>query len=257
VGGAPKGTYALPEPALFVTPADEKKRISFLMTWLKCRVAWLWRLDSGSQVAMKSQMWRDLLGMNYNQIAKEGTSAGKRRDQIHKVMGKDVEKTGVSLSSLSDNEPAVWQGEKLTNNTMPPTNTVREILWELYELNFRFEFLALDLRLSQQDSSLDIATVFPGSEGSVTRVRISSTNYGLVADDWKTRLPSIMALVTCMCSWNVEQVPQTFKAAVGREWSTITKEEMLRLEEAAASFYVQKFFDNFGRAAIVPHRITS
>ena len=168
-------------------------------------------------------------------------------------MGGAMTKPGVSSSSLSHNEPAVWRGEKLTSNVMPPINTVREILWELYELNFRFEFLALDLRLSQLES--DVAAMFPGSEGSLARIRISSVNHGLVADDWHARLPYVVALVTCMRCWNVEETPRAFKV-VERECSTITKEEALALEEAAASFYTQQFFDNFGRAAIIPHRIT-
>jgi len=33
---APKKIYALPEPGLFVTPSNDQKKISYLMTWLKC-----------------------------------------------------------------------------------------------------------------------------------------------------------------------------------------------------------------------------
>jgi hypothetical protein len=249
-----KRTYALPEPALFVTPADEKKRISFLLMWLKCRVAWLWRLESESQVALTTQMWRDALGMDYNRTSRGETSAGKRREQISKIMGDAVEKPGVSFSSLHGDEPAVWRGRKLANDVMPPTNVVQEILWELYELNFRFEFLALDRHLSSPSNRADIADYFPWSEGNVTCVEISNVNYGLIADGWNTRLPYVMALVNRMRCWDVAQAPSAF-GIVDRGRSAITETEALELEEAAACFYTQQFFDYFGRAAVVPHRI--
>ena len=33
---SPKKLYALPMPSLFVMPSNDQKKISYLMTWIKC-----------------------------------------------------------------------------------------------------------------------------------------------------------------------------------------------------------------------------
>ena len=39
-----------------------------------------------------------------------------------------------------------WQGQTIPLTHVPPVQVVQEILWEIYELNFWFEFKALDHR---------------------------------------------------------------------------------------------------------------
>jgi hypothetical protein len=39
-----------------------------------------------------------------------------------------------------------WQGQTISSTYVPPVQVAQEILWEIYELNFRFEFKALDRR---------------------------------------------------------------------------------------------------------------
>ena len=42
--------------------------------------------------------------------------------------------------------PIVWQGREYPVGELPPENVIREILWELYELNFIHELQSLDRR---------------------------------------------------------------------------------------------------------------
>jgi hypothetical protein len=105
----PKIVYALPEPALFVTPSNDQKKISYLMTWLKCRPAWLWRLDSQANVAVSAQVWRDLLGMNFNWAANDETNADKRCEKMRTLMGTALDKPGLSHSSEPGHK-LFWHG---------------------------------------------------------------------------------------------------------------------------------------------------
>jgi len=250
---APKKAYALPEPALFVTPSDDQKKISYLMTWIKCRTAWIWLLESRANTAVSTQTWRDFLGMNFNRSTNDQTAAGRRRELMQRLMGKSLNKPGLSYSSSSGSQVALWRGQQLADNVMPPLRVVHEVFWELYELSFRFELLALDRRLSQDHDQQEISACFPGSSGSLTVITPSAVRNGLVANDWRTRLRYVGAFVRVMRNWNVSR-PSIFRMVESRI-ELITEQQALQLERAAASFYVQQFFDHFGRVPIVPHRL--
>ena len=44
------------------------------------------------------------------------------------------------------NQLLVWQGKEYPSGVLPPEDVVRQILWELYELNFIHELQSLDRR---------------------------------------------------------------------------------------------------------------
>lgn len=250
----PKKVYALPEPALFVTPSNDQKKISYLMTWLKCRPAWIWLLDTQGNMAVSAQTWRDLLGMNFNKAANDQTLAGKRREQMKKLMGNAVDRPGLSYPSGSGSQVVVWRGQQLADNVMPPVKVVHSILWELYELGFRYELLALDRRLSRDHDQRNINACFPGSDASLALISPSVASNGLVANDWRTRLRYVVALVQLMRNWDVSGFPSIFQM-VESSLELIAEQQVMELERAAADFYVKHFFDYFGRAPVVPHRL--
>lgn len=254
---APRKVYALPEPALFVTPSNNQKKISYLMTWLGCQPAWLWCLESKDKMAVSSQMWRDLLGTNFHQRGNDQTAVGKRHEQMQKLIGHTLDKPGLSLStSASQSKLVLWRGQQLVDNVMPPLRIVHEILWEIYELSFRYELLALNRRLSPEPE-LDqpkINACFPASEGGLTFVMPSAGSSGLLANHWHSRFPYVTTFVRIMRNWNVPQLPSAFQIVESRPES-ITEQQVLEMERAAVYFYTQLFFDYFGRAPIVPHRL--
>ena len=251
---APKKVYALPEPALFVTPSNDQKKLNYLMTWIKSRPAWIWRLESQENAAVSAQTWRDFLGMSFNQEANTRTEAGRRRERMQKLLGNALNKPGLSYSSGSGDQVARWHGQQLADNAMPPSRVVHEVLWELYELGFRYELLALDRRLSHDHDQQSLSACFPGSSSGLTSVAPSAASNGLVSHDWRTRLRYVGALVRVMRNWNVSQYPSIFGIVESRP-ELITEQQALELERAAAGFYTQLFFDHFGRAPIVPHRL--
>jgi len=69
------GYYALPDPALFVTPGDDKKKLAYLLTWLHACPALLYRLQKQDSTALSNQAWCDFLEMGCSDKLKNDTAA--------------------------------------------------------------------------------------------------------------------------------------------------------------------------------------
>ncbi|KAK2463506.1 hypothetical protein APHAL10511_004257 [Amanita phalloides] len=247
--------YVFPEPALFVTPMNNNKKLSFLRTWIQAHAAILWRAETQSLSAVSAQTWRDFLAMDFIQTEQcDETRTAKWRAQLRKLMGSAIERPGVKESSARDTRLMQWRNTTLRSDVMPPQTTVQAILWELYELNFCSELVALDLHMSNGTHGDLIAACFLGSDVGLTYIMVTNLNCGLVADEWRVRLPYVKALINIMCSWNIRH-PHMF-SLVDSLVQSITKDQFLELERTATHFYTQCFFDVFGRAAIIPHHIT-
>jgi hypothetical protein len=256
------GHYALPEPALFVTPASDEKKISYIFTWLRARPALMYRLWKHHSTALSNQTWRNFLemGRNAGKGLKEGAvKSAKSRELIIQVMGGVIDSITASESSSSaDSFPVVWEGEDLTPGEMPEKKVVSEILWELFELNFRIELFSLDSRASlvglDTQSRLErIQKCFVDVD--FLRAHIPSANRGLVADDWETRLPYVFALRDIMVSWvGCRQFIKPLSPA--ELMGGFSKMRFQEVEAEVTQFYTQSFFDYFGRAASIPHCIS-
>lgn len=253
------GHYALPDPALFITPADDKKKVAYLLTWLRARPALLYRLQKQESTALSNQTWRDFLEMGRSDKLRDNTAAAARREEIRKIMGGVLKTAGVSEASPDANlAPAYWRDEELAHDKLPRPSVFWEILWELYELNFRVELFSLDRRASKNplvDAEISIQRLqrcFPDTS-EFPFVKIPYVNVGLVANDWRERLPFILALVNVMSSWGGSK-PMVFQYRLhGVE--QFSQDRALELEREAAVFYTQTFYNYFGRASIIPHCI--
>ncbi|KAK2462395.1 hypothetical protein APHAL10511_005701 [Amanita phalloides] len=247
--------YMFPKPALFVTPMNDNKKLSFLRTWIQACAAILWRAETQSLSVVSAQTWQDFLAMDFIQTEQhDKTRTAKQRAQLRKLMGSVIERPGVKESSARDTRLMQWQNTTLRSDVMPPQTTVQAILWELYELNFRSELIALDLHMSNGTHGDLIAACFLGSDVGLTYIMVMNLNCSLVTDEWCVHLPYVKALVNIMHSWNIHH-PHMF-SLVDSPVQLITKDQFLELERTATHFYTQCFFDVFGRATITPHRIT-
>ena len=75
----------------------------------------------------------------------EGTTktANRRQEVLHLLLPKPGASPELKIqSTLKD--MCVWQGKEFPSNALPPEDVVRQILWELYELNFIHELVSLD-----------------------------------------------------------------------------------------------------------------
>jgi hypothetical protein len=143
---------------------------------------------------------------------------------------------------------------------LPPQNILREILWELYEVNFIHELQSLDRRACQNldllnatqlfERQIDISQCFPTS--SFRHVPIPSKNLGLADDDFDKRFRFVTGLVFVMKSWKGDKPAML---AGNLSDLQLSPNGAMELEKVVAKYYCQQFFNYFGRAAQVPHRL--
>jgi hypothetical protein len=156
--------------------------------------------------------------------------------------------------------PIFWQGREYPSGVLPPEDVVREILWELYELNFIHELQSLDRRACDNVDLLNAAQLFDRQivisqcfqTSSFRHVAIPSKNLGLADDDFDKRFQFITALVTVVHSWKGEKPAPLAGDLLDLQLSPNEAKEM---EYIVTKYYCQQFFNYFGRAAQVPHRL--
>ena len=256
------GHYVFPDPGLLVTPATDEKKAKFLEAWLRAREALLMRVTNEASVAMSGQNWRDFLATDLNAtLEKKDTKAAKRRQKILDMLTPKSDLFPDVKTRSTTGEPITWQGRKYIPGVLPADNIVREILWELYELNFYYELLSLDRRACVNLATSDnlqlihrhalISKCFPVDPFQSTS--LLARNYGLAGQDVEERLPFVLALVRVMQSWKGDK-PPVFQLAA-RSFHEISASHATELEDAATKYYCQQFYNYFGRAALVPHRL--
>lgn len=251
------GHYTFPDPGIFVNQGSAAK---YLESWLRVRDVWFMRVDKEPSLAMSNQTWRTFLA-NPDAPEKVETKAARRRQEsVDMIMPKsDVYPEVKKRTNLMG--PIIWQGKEYPPGVLPPDNVIREILWELYQVNFIHELLSLDRRacaeldLSNTAQLLErqnaIARCFPIS--SFRHVSIPLENCGLAADNLETRFGFITALILVMKSWKGDK-PVIFGSPVDN-FRNFSVQAVAHTENVVAKHYCQQFFNYFGRAAQVPHRL--
>ena len=253
------GHYIFPDPGLFIHSGTAVKYID---SWLRIRDAWLMRIANESSLALSNQSWQTYLSIDSTQAVsgKGDTKAVRRRQKTLDMLLPNTDMySGVERRSGSIG-PIVWQGREYPPGVLPPENVVREILWELYELNFIHELQSLDRRACQNldlsnasqlfERQVEISQCFPTS--SFRHVSISSENRGLADDVFDKRFQFVTALVFVMNSWKGDKPVMLAGDLFDLQLSPDGARE---LEKVAANYYCQQFFNYFGRAAQVPHRL--
>jgi hypothetical protein len=251
------GHYTFPDPGLFIHPATAG---SYIESWLRFRDAWLMRVAKEPSLAMSSQSWRTFLSTDNTKPEKGETKAARRRQDTFKLLMPDTNiYPGVERRSGLMG-PIFWQGREYPSGVLPPEDVVREILWELYELNFIHELQSLDRRACDNVDLLNAAQLFDRQivisqcfqTSSFRHVAIPSKNLGLADDDFDKRFQFITALVTVVHSWKGEKPARLAGDLLDLQLSPNEAKEM---EYIVTKYYCQQFFNYFGRAAQVPHRL--
>jgi hypothetical protein len=189
------------------------------------------------------------------------TKAAKRRqDVLDMLVPNSSIYPEVQTRSIT-NQLLVWQGKEYPSGVLPPEDIVRQILWELYELNFIHELQSLDRRACADldlsnvaqlvERQMKISRCFPIN--SFRHVTISSDNCGLAADDLSERFRFVVELFHVMKSWRGGK-PAIFDISMDNLRGS-TNQTRILLEKTIAKYYCQQFFNYFGRAAQIPHRL--
>jgi hypothetical protein len=252
--------YTFPEPAMFIRAKTPQRQEAYFRTWLKYRSAFVYRVSSKDFNAqpVPTSVWRDLLTYEHAYNKQDTSSSNETRDthssrlraQAFDILQNCVEAENVELAGLEKGR-VKWNGKVVEILTDAERE---EILWELSELNFRFELLALDSRATattDKDRQELVSACFPGSTSrSLLVADLGTANHGLADGDWEKRAVYLQALKRLMITW--PEVPSIIQAEKW-QWSD---REIEDLEHAVTQFYVWSFYNHFRRAPIIPRGLS-
>lgn len=129
-------------------------------------------------------------------------------------------------------------------------NRAKEIIWEIAETNFRYEFVALDRRASGSDRFEECTRCFVGE--MMMGMPLELSKQGFAAEALGERHQYTFRVARLMTGWRV-LAPQVIRdAGTVTVWTT---DAMQNLERAVTKHYVQTFYELFGRAAVIPMRL--
>ena len=248
--------YWIPEPSLLVN--SESRRERYILNWLRVRPGWLYvlRIRGSVPTRVPPQWWRDFLfelsqppSTHDNQ-----TRTSKRRILVDQVFHDVFDDKEVALDHQY---PVSWFHHRVSRLH---DDLCRLIVWELFELGFRHELLAMDrllvpnTRIDAAEAERDelLAGVFPNRDLYSVAVLPSEGGActGLCASNIIHRTTALESLRRVVSRW--PRCPDRIRSS--RPLGTATPRSMLEgLEGDIILFYVQTFFQNAGRAPIVPH----
>jgi hypothetical protein len=262
--------YRFPEPALLLGPKLPERLQAYLANWLACRPLWIGRVDHDPPRTYPTpQLWRDFLGSvpSVQPLSSKGkdhdrkgpTATEKRKGVMRELFGDDLlESQGDIFSPQGIVE---FRGEQISATSLatPPALLAQKITWELFELGFRYELRDLDRHLARAHWEHDpvgrqqlLHGIFPGEAGLVMWSEpFPSENYGLWNNTLMGCRPYLENFRRLLCDW--DEAPPCLNTPLTSDNFTDTKSWEVR--RAATAFYVQTFFDYFGRPPIVPHSL--
>ncbi len=209
---------------------------------------------------LRPQQWRDLLALALKCADGPSSSKSKNSSSV-----KGFEAVEAMLGSwMHDQGVLVQLVPPLSSDEQPfDVHHGRQLIWELCELNFRYELLALDSRVAQEPATLlevsattsaisdfasdrqnAILAVFPGGSLIPSAGGLDDGFGG----EWTKRREHFRKLRELMRGW-VVPLPGACHGLLGMTAS----EGSLKVERALAAHYVQTFFDFFGRPPVLPY----
>lgn len=137
--------YVFPDPGVFTSASNDGKRAKLLRTWLLCCDAWLSCLASRDSLALSAQAWCDMLFLDLSSPPSitDTRKSARMQDAFAKLTPQTLEAFRLE-PRYAAGQPSVWNNQQYNADELPPSNIVREILWELCELNFTYELSSLD-----------------------------------------------------------------------------------------------------------------
>ena len=253
--------YVVPEPAFMVSTQSTEKSMAMFRSWLKFRPILIYGiafLRSKAQ-PQHNKSWNALLVAEY--LSKMTDSVGgrsKQREEVKESMLSFLKETAdeIRLSESPSDEilESTWHG--LHFEQLKPEH-FEQILWELSELNFRYEFQALDVRsrigtpYEEEEAHTAIMSCFPDLSFSVPS--LLTANHGIASDSQRERAHYLLAMARVMSKWRWAD-QNGWIALVGKvKWSA---DELEKLEKEIAALYTQSFYQCFRRAAVLPRRLS-
>ncbi|KAK1233860.1 hypothetical protein PQX77_002962 [Marasmius sp. AFHP31] len=225
-----------------------------------------YRLRSPTFAPLKTKEWRAIAGLEAH-ITHSGTHTNTSRTDLENML-KECLVSGKMQASFDieklDAAPVEWRGEQYNQNSTPPTRVVQEFLWELFEVNFRYELLALDrlcntTTTSKGEREIEVLGMINHFNSSLVPSDHSSSMYGFASKDLVNRRHALRGLYTVMEGWQGEKFALPRSLVEGSscvkvwEREVVTEMELRQYEKALLTHYISTFATTFGRAPLLPH----
>ncbi|KAK1234307.1 hypothetical protein PQX77_002490 [Marasmius sp. AFHP31] len=284
IRGAHPG-YALPDPNFVAGTANEVVRAQYVTTLLKLRPLLHYRLRSPTFSPLKPQQWRSIVGMEAHST-QTGTRVDARRIAMASMLKECLISGQMEVSSILqmsrsraqrhsqgtfdidrlDRAPVQWAGQDYDQAGMPPVQVAQQLLWELFEINFRYELVALDRHChtttaSKGEREMEVLCTIRHFEGAMIPAGVESSKQGFASEDLYERRDALLGLFTVMQGWSGGRFALTRTLLEGgggvKKWERqdIRQQELERFEQALVLHYVSTFATVFGRAPLLPHRL--
>jgi hypothetical protein len=161
-------------------------------------------------LASPNSLWFNLLAFELigeKRVGTSSTKSSKLWETAQRFMDGCLMADRVSFAE-SDGGQLMWNGS-IVNSLGDHEH--EEILWELAELSFRFELLALDTWVTtnpSNDCQVLIRACFPGgASGSLLVADLGTANHSLGNVSWEPRSVYLHALKKVMTTWKGEVLP--------------------------------------------------
>lgn len=276
-------TFPLPSSFLHVQ-ADRQRQ--YMQSWIHIRPHWLgqMRLAKGRVVALRSRSWRDALHFGIGGPAGEHVVSGQNLTNLQadfkeanlvvsddgRVLtfdnGEQLCAKVSPISGAPDAHIVNWRGHELNLKCEPiPSWIKRQLLWELHELNFRFDLIRLDNAMSNAGDDRDsayrrqdlLSRCWSTAQGDFyDPVEIDfdwpGKDIGLASATLRERLPYLRHLYALCATWPDFIMPRGMNE-ITRE--NLEREVVERLENELCAALVQTFYDLFLRPMVAPRRL--
>jgi len=269
--------YACLDPFVIIgQDVKDDRAAKNLVCWLFVRLKWLSRtvtMDADSPVAMPSpQHWRDFLVQVAIRTGLEARRDGSTRRRDTCSDPAVMESFFNDTSSITAPVDICW-GNQLVRSA----NDIRgghlgispvfakEMVWDLFEHNFRMELLSLDRVLvprkhmsASQHSEREamVADVVP--QGLFVLHKLPVKDEGLAGRLWMDRMEYVEAFRALLSTWPGSKAGVLATMSAGsREGSTFVsnRDRVERVEAVAYPFYCQTFFEYSGHALTIPFHL--
>ncbi|KAI5989930.1 hypothetical protein EDD15DRAFT_2370228 [Pisolithus albus] len=256
--------YRFPKPTLFANVTSPERKKTYLLNWLAARPLWISRVDVRPPPKFPSpQMWRDFLNtISTEQLSSTRSAASKMA--VRDILEDDI--VHLTRGSAGAPETITWRGMevKVASLSDPPLQLMRSLLWELYELNFRYELLALDRVLAANLWSSDesrigrqtlLYSIFPGESGLVMwseSLPQEVQQLGMCAPDVKVSLPYFNNFCELLSTWPGAPTRLRTPTELDGRGNSLAYEHIF----IACQFYVQTAYDYLGRQPSLPRSFT-
>ncbi|KAH0831330.1 hypothetical protein J3R83DRAFT_13979 [Lanmaoa asiatica] len=261
--------YRVPEPAILISGQTPERRQLFMTNWLAIRPLWISRLDHDPPVQFPtSQLWREILhkapSKEELEAAPESCMGNKtakgRKLAVLEIFG-DVAPAMVQGSSFAPTKTVEWRGKEIliASLTNPPPRLIRAILWEIYEIGWRYELCALDQALNpslwaehRTERVSFMHAIFPGSSGLVLwsePLPSKAGDLGLT-DSFADNVRVLRSLCVLLSTWLGAHPSFSYIPSFDGQFKQAQVYETM---SRACEFYVQTFFDHFGHPPLLPH----